>query len=42
VRAAHARAKDPDVKKRLKKALDYAIKRKEASKKKTIARNKNK
>ena len=42
VRAAHARAKDPAVKKRLKKALDYATKRKEASKKKTIARNKNK
>ena len=38
----HQIAKDPDVKKRLKKALDYAVKRKEASKKKTIARNKKK
>jgi len=35
VRAAYNRAKDPDVKKRLKTALDYAEKRKEASKKKT-------
>jgi len=35
VRAAYNRAKDPDVKKRLKIALDYAEKRKEASKKKT-------
>ena len=35
VRAAYNRAKDPDVKKRLKTALDYAEERKEASKKKT-------
>ena len=35
VRAAYNRAKDPDVKKRLKSALDYAEQRKEASKKKT-------
>jgi len=35
VRAAHKRAKDPEVKARLGKALKYAIKRKEASKKKT-------
>ena len=35
VRAAYNRAKDPDVKRRLKTALDYAEKRKEASKKKT-------
>ena len=35
VRAAYNRAKDPDVKKRLKTALDYAEQRKEASKKKT-------
>jgi hypothetical protein len=35
VRAAYDRAKDPDVKKRLKIALDYAEQRKEASKKKT-------
>jgi transcription termination factor NusB len=35
VRAAYGRAKDPEVKKRLKTALDYAEKRKEASKKKT-------
>jgi len=35
VRAAYNRAKDPAVKKRLKTALDYAEKRKEASKKKT-------
>ena len=34
-RAAYNRAKDPDVKKRLKSALDYITKRKEASKKKT-------
>ena len=35
VRAAYNRAKDPDVKRRLKTALDYIEKRKEASKKKT-------
>jgi superoxide dismutase, Fe-Mn family len=35
VRAAYNRAKDPDVKKRLKTALDYAEQRKEASKEKT-------
>jgi len=35
VRAAHKNAKDPKVKKRLKKALEYAEKRKEQSKKKT-------
>ena len=35
VRAAYNRAKDPAVKKRLKTALAYAEKRKEASKKKT-------
>jgi Fe-Mn family superoxide dismutase len=35
VRAAYNRAKDPAVKKRLKTALNYAEKRKEASKKKT-------
>ena len=35
VRAALNRAKDPDVKKRLKTAFDYIKKRKEASKKKT-------
>jgi hypothetical protein len=40
VRAAYRNAKDPEVKKRLKSALDYAIKRKEASKAKTIRMNK--
>jgi hypothetical protein len=35
VRAAYGKAKDPDVKKRLKRALDYIEKRKEASKEKT-------
>jgi hypothetical protein len=35
VRAAYNRAKDPEVKKRLKTALEYAEQRKEASKKKT-------
>ena len=35
VRAAHGRAKDPAVKKRLKSALDYITTRKEASKRKT-------
>ena len=42
VRAAHKRAKDPKVKARLKKALDYATKRKEASKKKTQRMKKEK
>jgi len=37
VRAAHENAKDPEVKARLKRALDYAEKRKEASKKKTAS-----
>jgi hypothetical protein len=40
VRAAYERAKDPEVKARLKKALDYAEKRKEASKEKTKRLNK--
>ena len=35
VRAAYGNAKDPEVKARLKRALDYIEKRKEASKKKT-------
>jgi hypothetical protein len=35
VRAAYGRAKDPEVKSRLKRALDYIEKRKEMSKKKT-------
>jgi len=35
VRAAYGRAKDPEVKSRLKNALEYAEQRKEASKKKT-------
>ena len=35
VRAAHGRAKDPAIKKRLKTALNYITKRKEASKRKT-------
>ena len=34
-RAAYKNAKDPDTKKRLKKSLEYAEKRKEASKRKT-------
>ena len=43
VRAAYENAKDPKVKKRLKRAYDYAKKRKEASKKKTQRlRKKNK
>ena len=42
VRAAYNRAKDPDVKRRLKTALDYAEKRKEASKKKTERMKKQK
>jgi hypothetical protein len=41
-RAAYKNAKDPKVKARLKKAFDYAKKRKEASKKKTIRMRKNK
>ena len=35
VRAAYQNAKDPQTKKRLKRAFDYACQRKEASKKKT-------
>lgn len=42
VRAAYRNAKDPKVKKRLKKAFDYAKKRKEASKRKTIRMKKKK
>ena len=42
VRAAHGRAKDPSVKKRLKTALDYAEQRKESSKKKTQRLKKSK
>jgi hypothetical protein len=41
-RAAYKNAKDPKVKARLKKAYEYAEKRKEASKKKTIRLRKNK
>ena len=41
-RAAYQNAKDPKVKARLKKAFEYAEKRKEASKKKTQARNRKK
>ena len=41
-RAAYQNAKDPKVKARLKKSYDYAKKRKEASKKKTIRMRKNK
>ena len=41
-RAAYQNAKDPEVKKRLKKAYDYAAKRKEASKKKTERMKKSK
>ena len=40
VRAAYGKAKDPEVKARLKKALDYIEKRKEASKRKTKTLNK--
>jgi len=40
VRAAYGRAKDPEVKKRLKNALEYITKRKEMSKKKTERLNK--
>ena len=42
VRAAYQNAKDPDTKKRLKTAFEYAKKRKEASKKKTERLRKNK
>ena len=42
VRAAYNNAKDPDTKKRLKTAFEYAKKRKEASKKKTERLRKNK
>ena len=38
VRAAYENAKDPEVRKRLKRALDYAEARKEASKRKTKSR----
>ena len=41
-RAAYENAKDPDTKARLKKAYDYAKKRKEASKEKTKRMNKKK
>jgi hypothetical protein len=40
VRVAYDKAKDPDVKSRLKRALDYIKKRKEASKEKTQRLNK--
>jgi hypothetical protein len=40
VRAAYGKAKDPDVKSRLKRALDYIENRKEASKEKTQRLNK--
>ena len=42
VRAAYRNAKDPKVKKRLKRAFDYACKRKEASKRKTESLKKSK
>lgn len=41
VRAAYQNAKDPDTKKRLKRAYEYAKERKEASKKKTARMKKN-
>ena len=41
-RAAYKNAKDPKVKARLKKAYEYAEKRKEASKRKTVRLRKNK
>jgi len=42
VRAAHANAKDPDVKERLKNALEYITMKKEMSKEKTkLLKNKN-
>jgi len=40
VRAAYGKAKDPEVKTRLKRALEYITKRKEMSKKKTERLNK--
>ena len=40
VRAAYGKAKDPEVKARLKKGLEYITKRKEASKEKTKQLNK--
>jgi len=40
VRAAYGKAKDPEVKARLKRALEYITKRKEMSKKKTERLNK--
>ena len=40
VRAAYGKSKDPEVKARLKRALDYIEKRKEASKEKTKSLNK--
>lgn len=42
VRAAYNNAKDPETKKRLKTAFEYAKKRKEASKKKTERLGRNK
>ena len=42
VRAAYRNAKDPKVKARLKRAYEYATKRKEASKRKTQRMNKSK
>ena len=42
VRAAYKNAKDPQTKKRLKRAYDYAKKRKEASKRKTERMRKKK
>jgi len=42
VRTAYNNAKDPDTKKRLKRALNYAEDRKDASKKKTERMNKRK
>lgn len=42
VRAAYRNAKDPKVKARLKRAYDYACKRKESSKRKTQRIKKNK
>ena len=42
VRAAYKNAKDPKVKARLKKAYEYAKKRKDSSKRKTIRLNKKK
>ena len=41
-RAAYKNAKDPKVKARLKRAYEYATKRKEASKRKTQRMNKSK